>query len=85
MFIVRAASSVSARLLAVLAATACGDNEPGSRSVLELHGSPTRAGAYVEAVFTRAAAAGMHLDVSFQTSYAGAAFAQPLHLDRGGQ
>lgn len=53
-------------------------------SVLELHGGPSRAGAYVDAAFTAAAAATLHLDTSFTAKYSGAAFAQALYLDRGG-
>src|SRR4029079_16463614 len=53
-------------------------------SVLELHAGPTRAGAYVDAAFTTAAAATLHLDTTFTATYSGAAFAQALYLDRGG-
>ncbi|HEU4726724.1 MAG TPA: hypothetical protein VFT22_02515 [Kofleriaceae bacterium] len=78
--------------LAALAATACGGNpghdgnasQAGPASVLELHGSPSRAGAYVEPALTTAAAATLHLDPSFHATYAGAAYAQALYLDRGG-
>jgi len=52
--------------------------------VLELHGSPSRAGAYVAPTFTHAAAAGLHIDASFQATYSGAAYAQALYVDRGG-
>jgi hypothetical protein len=86
--------------LIVLAATACGHIEPlhdagGSpgdgggapehgASVLELHAGPSRAGAYVDAAFTTAAAASLHVDATFTAKYSGAAFAQALYLDRGG-
>src|SRR4029079_16360636 len=53
-------------------------------SVLELHAGPSRAGAYVDAAFTTAAAASLHLDTTFTAKYTGAAFAQALYLDRGG-
>ena len=53
-------------------------------SVLELHAGPSRAGAYVDAAFTRAAAATLHRDAAFSATYSGAAFAQALYLDRGG-
>jgi len=52
--------------------------------VLELHAGPSRAGAYVDAAFTTAAAATLHLDTTFTAKYTGAAFAQALYLDRGG-
>jgi hypothetical protein len=81
--------------LIAMAATACGggsggggngDGGAGDRgaSVLELHAGPSRAGAYVDAAFTRAAAAKLHVDTSFTAKYSGAAFAQALYLDRGG-
>jgi hypothetical protein len=53
-------------------------------SVLELHAGPSRAGAYVDAAFTTAAAATLHLDTTFTATYSGAAFAQALYVDRGG-
>jgi hypothetical protein len=40
--------------------------------VLELHGSASRAGAYVDRTLTRAAAATMHVDATLQARYAGA-------------
>jgi hypothetical protein len=82
-----------------LAAAACGSSSgshdaggpPGGgggtahgASVLELHAGPSRAGAYADAAFTPAAAASLHLDTAFTAKYTGAAFAQPLYLDRGG-
>jgi hypothetical protein len=83
-----------------LTATACGGNggprdaggslgEAGvfpdhGPSVLELHAGPSRAGAYVDAAFTTAAAASLHLDTTFTAKYSGAAFAQALYLERGG-
>src|SRR5690349_14352913 len=81
--------------LIALAAAACGggggnrdaNGSPGDgsgASVLELHAGPSRAGAYVDAAFTMAAAAALHLDTTFTAKYAGAAFAQALYLDRGG-
>jgi hypothetical protein len=60
-----------------------GSPEHGA-SVLELHAGPSRAGAYVDAAFTMAAAASLHLDTTFTAKYTGAAFAQALYLDRGG-
>src|SRR5215468_9703633 len=83
--------------LIAFAATACGGGGdaggspgdgsgfPGHRgSVLELHAEPSRAGAYIDAAFTTAAAATLHLDTTFTAKYTGAAFAQALYLDRGG-
>jgi hypothetical protein len=76
-----------------LAGAACGDNsEPPEdppvdirSSILELHGSPTRAGAYIAPELTHAAAAGMRIDRLFvPPSYQGAVYAQPLYLDTGG-
>ncbi|HET7506320.1 MAG TPA: hypothetical protein VFK02_35115 [Kofleriaceae bacterium] len=71
--------------LVVLAASACGGGSADrGASVLELHAAPSRAGAYVDAAFTRAAAATLHRDTTFTATYSGAAFAQALYLDRGG-
>src|SRR5882672_10956622 len=70
-----------------LAAAACGGgggSPDHGASVLELHAGPSRAGAYVDAAFTTAAAASLHLDTTFTAKYTGAAFAQALYLDRGG-
>jgi hypothetical protein len=66
-----------------VAACGGGSGHP-SASVLELHGGPTRAGAYVAPAFTHQAAAGLHLDTTFTATYSGAAFAQALYVDRGG-
>jgi len=81
--------------LIVASAIACGGGSGGGdgggsgsadhgASVLELHAGPSRAGAYVDAAFTPAAAAALHRDTSFHATYSGAAFAQALYLDRGG-
>jgi hypothetical protein len=74
--------------LIALVASACGGGGGGSpdrgASVLELHAGPSRAGVYVDAAFTTAAAATLHLDTTFTATYSGAAFAQALYLDRGG-
>jgi hypothetical protein len=64
---------------------ACGSSSSSSRdSVLELHASPTRAGAYVAPTFTHSAAATLHIDTTFTATYSGAAFAQALYYDTGG-
>lgn len=55
----------------------------GTGSVLEHHGSPTRAGAYVAPNLTHAAAARLHVDSSFTATYSGAMYAQPLFVDGG--
>jgi hypothetical protein len=78
--------------LIAVTATACGggksNGDAGSvdrgASVLELHAGPTRAGAYVDAAFLRTAAATLHRDTTFTATYHGAAYAQPLYIDRGG-
>jgi len=62
-----------------------GGGAPGTgASVLELHAGPSRAGAYVDAAFSTAAAQSLHLDTTFTAKYSGAAYAQALYLDRGG-
>ncbi len=78
--------------LIAVAATACGGGSGSSdggsvdhgASVLELHAGPSRAGAYVDAAFTAAAARTLHLDTTFTAKYTGTTFAQALYLDRGG-
>ncbi len=52
-------------------------------SVLQHHNHPSRDGTYVDAVLTRAAAAGMHLDPAFNAAIQGPTYAQPLYLDNG--
>ncbi len=51
-----------------------------SGSVLEHHGGPTRDGLYVDAAFTRAAAAKLRRDSSFDGRIEGEVYAQPLVL-----
>ena len=72
--------------LIALAASACGGGGTTDHgaSVLELHGGPSRAGAYVDVAFTTAAVATLHLDTTFTAKYSGAVFAQALYVDRGG-
>ena len=57
------------RKIMLIVVASCGGN-PGhvdiGDSVLELHGSPARAGAYVAPTLTHAAAASLHLDGSFE-------------------
>lgn len=55
----------------------------GSASVLEHHGSPSRAGAYVAPNLTHASAATMHIDTTFTATYSGPTYAQPLFVDGG--
>lgn len=66
-------------------ADAATGGSPGgsSASVLEHHGSPTRAGAYVAPNLTHAAAKTMHRDTTFTATYSGATYAQPLFVDGG--
>jgi outer membrane protein assembly factor BamB len=56
---------------------------PGS--VVTHHNGPTRQGVYTAPALTRTAAAGMHLDPTFQAPITGNSYAQPLYLtDPGG-
>jgi hypothetical protein len=55
----------------------------GAASVLEHHGSPSRAGAYVVSTLTHAMAATMHVDTTFTATYSGPTYAQPLFVDGG--
>jgi len=78
------------RIAIAALATACGSHSSpdaavdAGASVLELHGSPTRAGAYVAPNLTHATATGLHVDPTFVATYPGAAFAQALYYDGGG-
>jgi hypothetical protein len=79
----RAAFSIAA----VAAGASCSSNHNANTSatgVLELHGSASRAGAYVVPSLTQAAAAGLHMDSTFTATYSGNAYAQPLYYDVGG-
>lgn len=52
-------------------------------SVLEFHGNPTRDGHYIDAAFTRAAAAMIHRDMGFTAMMSGPTYAQPLYFEGG--
>lgn len=57
------------------------DGGGSSVSVLQYHNNPTRDGVYVDPVFTKAAAATMHVDTTFaMATYASPVLAQPLYL-----
>lgn len=51
--------------------------------VLQHHNHANRDGAYVDAAFSRASAASLHLDPTFQATVAGPTYAQPLYFDEG--
>jgi hypothetical protein len=50
-------------------------------SVLMHHKNPSRDGVYVQPALTHAAAAGLKLDPSFNATFTGAVYAQPLFVD----
>src|SRR5438105_3391590 len=52
--------------------------------VLQHHKSATRDGLFVDAAFTRAAAAGLHLDTGFSAKVNGNVYAQPLFVPADG-
>jgi len=71
--------------LAIWIACSSSDSEgdgPGA-SVLQYHNNASRDGLYVDATFTKAAAAKLHIDPSFHATIEGPTYAQPLYLDRG--
>src|SRR5258708_5204453 len=70
----------------VLVVTACGGSHGPNvgASVLELHGAPSRSGAYVAPTLTHAAAATLHVDPTFTATYTGEVYAQALYVDDGG-
>src|SRR5262249_10293063 len=47
------------------------------------HRNPSRDGVYVQPAITKAAAATMHVDPTFQAQTDGATYAQPLYVDGG--
>lgn len=55
----------------------------GSASVLQYHKNATRDGHYVDAAFTRAAAAMIKQDMSFTATVTGRMYAQPLYFEGG--
>jgi outer membrane protein assembly factor BamB len=56
---------------------------PGTGGVLQYHNNASRDGHYVDAAFTKAAAAQLHMDKSFQAAIEGPTHAQPLYFDAG--
>lgn len=52
-------------------------------SVLQHHKNATRDGVYVDAAFTKAAAAALHRDSTFTATLSGPTYAQPLYLENG--
>src|SRR5438874_12806808 len=75
-----------AAAVAVWAACSQSDsNDPstsgGGASVLQFHKNASRDGLYVDAAFTKASAAGIHMDPSFKATIKGPTFAQPLYFE----
>jgi hypothetical protein len=56
-----------------------------SKSVTQYHNSAKRDGMYIDATFTRAAAAKLHVDTTFAPKVSGPVYAQPLFFDGGGE
>ena len=76
---------VSRRLIraVVLIAGLCAASAAGAQPVTTYHGAPNRSGHYVFPGLTFAAAAGMHLDPSFDGHVDGNIYAQPLYWQKG--
>ena len=55
----------------------------GAASVLQYHKSASRDGLYVDAAFTKSAAAKIHKDSMFTATIKGPTFAQPLYFEGG--
>jgi len=55
----------------------------GDASVLQYHKHASRDGLYVDAAFTKAAAAKLHRDKTFTATVSGQVFAQPLYVEGG--
>lgn len=52
-------------------------------NVLQHHLHPSRDGLYVDAALTKAAAAGLHRDLTFSAQMSGPTYAQPLYVEGG--
>jgi len=68
-----------ASLIVALNAERASTQAPADAAVLQYHKNPTRDGHYIEAAFTPAAAARLHLDSTFSAALNGPTFAQPLY------
>src|SRR6266478_1754614 len=55
----------------------------GAASVLQYHKSASRDGLYMDAAFTKSAAAKIHKDPTFTATIKGPTFAQPLYFEGG--
>ena len=84
----------TAALLLSSCAAACGSSTTPARgsptpspvvpaSVLEHHNGPRRDGLYLQPTLTRAAAAAMQLDATFDGRFSGNVYAQPLYVANG--
>jgi hypothetical protein len=60
-----------------------GGSGGATTQVLEHHGGPTRAGMFVLPALTKTAAATLHVDTTFNTTYTGNVYAQALYMDGG--
>jgi outer membrane protein assembly factor BamB len=69
----------------LLGVIACGDSGGAppttGPSVVQHHNSASRDGVFVDAAFTRAAAAGVHADPAFSATITGPTYAQPLFVE----
>jgi hypothetical protein len=65
------------------AADSGGSGGGGGASVLQHHKNPNRDGHYVDSAITKAAAANLHVDPTFQGNINGPTYAQPLYFERG--
>jgi hypothetical protein len=55
----------------------------GAANVLQFHKNASRDGLYVDAAFTKSAAANIHMDTTFTATIMGPTFAQPLYFEGG--
>src|SRR5882724_1008671 len=55
----------------------------GAANELAYHKNPSRDGLYVDAAFTKSAAAKIHIDTTFTAAIKGPTFAQPLYFEGG--
>ena len=60
-----------------------GSTTPEGPSVTQFHKNDKRDGLYVDAAFTKAAAAKIHRDKTFTAAIAGPVYAQPLYVENG--
>jgi hypothetical protein len=79
----RSLTVVLVGLLAAGCSKSGGGDTVGAASVLERNNHPSRDGLFVQPALTKAAAARMAMDASFNATFTGTMFASPLYVEKG--